>query len=165
MRRQRDDDGMTRNRKLRAFLAKWLFPPFSSVALQPVARVRDKAGFERAMAADAVTAVREAESRITRAYQGSPLVVEGLCGACQKHVDLQADMLFGGRRDREGRFVTSFKDHPRRRDPHVPPARQHYGRSWGMVLTPWACPPFVLYSPRVAQFLLSIRRGSQGRFL
>ena len=110
MRRQRDDDGMTRNRKLRAFLAKWLFPPFTSVALQPVARVRDKAGFERAMAADAVTAVREAESRITRAYQGGPLVVEGLCGACEKRVDLRADMLLGGRRDREGRFVPNWRE-------------------------------------------------------
>ena len=111
---------MTRNAKLRSFLAKWLIPPFASVALQPIARVRDRAGFERAMAADAVAAVQEAESRITRAYQGGPLFVASICGACEKFVDLRADMLFGGRRDREGRFVPNWRERLVRPDYHAP---------------------------------------------
>ena len=102
--------GMTRNRQLRSLLTGWLLPPFAPFALQPIARVRDKGGFKRAMAADAVVEVREAEARITRAYQGGPLAVAGLCGACEQYVDLEVDMLFGGCRDREGRFVPNWRE-------------------------------------------------------
>ena len=101
---------MTRNPKLRSFLARRLFPPFVSLALQPIARVRDKGGFEQAMATDAVRAVREAESRITRSFQGGPLAIAGLCGACEQYVDLEVDMLFGGRRDQDGRCVPNWRE-------------------------------------------------------
>lgn len=101
---------MTRNAKLRSFLARRLLPPFAPFALQPIAKVRDKGGFEQAMTTDAVRAVREAESRISRAYQGGPLAVAGICGACEKYVDLEVDMLFGGRRDREGRCVPNWRE-------------------------------------------------------
>ena len=59
---------MTRNRQFRSLLTRWLLPPFAPFALQPIARVRDRHSFEQAIAADAVAEVREAESRIARAY-------------------------------------------------------------------------------------------------
>lgn len=101
---------MTRNRQFRSLLTRWLLPPFAPFALQPIARVRDRHSFEQAIAADAVAEVREAEARITRAYRGGPLAVAGLCGACEQYVDLEVDMLFGGRRDREGRFVPNWRE-------------------------------------------------------
>lgn len=96
--------------QLRSLLTRWLLPPFAPFALQPIAKVRDKGGFEQAMVTDAVTAVRESESEITRAYQGGPLTFGGLCGACERYVDLEVDMLFGGQRDHEGRFVPNWRE-------------------------------------------------------
>ena len=91
-------------------LTRWLLPPFATFALQPITKVRKKDSLEQSIAADAVAKVRAAESRITRYYQGGPLVVAGLCGACEQYVDLGVDMLFGGRRDREGRFVPNWRE-------------------------------------------------------
>ena len=60
--------GMTRGRQLRSLLTRWLLPPFAPFVLEPIATVRDRHSFEQAIAADAVAEVREAVSRIARAY-------------------------------------------------------------------------------------------------
>lgn len=100
---------MTGNWLLRSYLTR-LFPAFAPFALNPIARVRDRQSFDQAIESDAVAEVRDAESRITRSYRGGPHVVAGLCGACQRFVDLQVDMLFGGCRDRDERFVPNWRE-------------------------------------------------------
>lgn len=101
---------MTGNRLLRSYLTRWLFPPFAPFALNPIARVRDRRSFDRVIASDAVAEVRDAESQITSSYQGGPLAIAGLCGACERYVDLQVDMLFGGCRDGDERFVPNWRE-------------------------------------------------------
>lgn len=101
---------MTGNWLLRSYLTRWLFPPFAPFALNPIARVRDRRSFDQVIASDAVAEVRDAESQITRSYQGGRHAFAGLCGACERYVDLQVDMLFGGCRDRDGRFVPNWRE-------------------------------------------------------
>ena len=50
---------MTRDLQLRSLLSRWLLPPFAPFALQPIAKVRDKGGFQGAMATGAVIDVRK----------------------------------------------------------------------------------------------------------
>lgn len=99
-----------KNNMLRSYLTRWLIPPFAPFALNPIAKVRDRRSFDQAIASDAVAEVRDAESRITRSYQGGPHAVAGLCGACERYVDFHVDMLFGGCRDRDGRFVPNWRE-------------------------------------------------------
>lgn len=101
---------MTGKWPLRSNLTRWFFPPFAPFALSPTAKVRDRRSFDQVIASDAVAEVRDTESQVTRSYQGGPLAIAGLCGACERYVDLQVDMLFGGCRDRNGHFVPNWRE-------------------------------------------------------